>query len=320
MNIEEEKILNQYNVKENYFDFYRPSKDYSEICFKFGSEYHIAAINGASLPVDANEIYEENEKSYIKILGKILTVFESEVAKGKIDSKGFPIKDWKHFTNRDETRFIMNDFYKIYAMTAESIIKSKADYLVYPLINLTPEEHSKVLGNLSNTQTFIRFIKSIESISPHVLKDESFNPLESIINEGNPEFLKLALEDSRIQDMVKEGVIKPIEKIEIDGDLIRRLASDFDNKKKTNIVNCIKILSEYGLLEKQLKGIDSKNKNNYMLLNQIQPSDKLSYIDVYLYSINNVPLFSNNNAKIVSNFKLQEEKRGYEPSKSRMKP
>lgn len=320
MNIEE-GILKQYTAKENYFDFYRPPLDYSEICFKFGSEYHQDVISGKPLPSDANEIYEENEKSYMRIMGKILTVFENEVGKGKISAEGFPIKDWKHFTNRDETRFIMNDFYKIYAMTAETIIKLKADYLVYPLISLTPEEHSKILGNLSNPQTFIKFIKSIEKISPNVLKSDSFNPLESIVNEGNHEFLRIALEDSRIQDMIKEGKIKPIEKMEIEGDLIRRLASDFDNKKKTNIVNCIKILSEYGLLEKQLKGIETQNKNEYMLLNQIQPADKLSYSDIYLYSMNNVPLFSNNNEKIVNAFRIQEDKRSYDPTlRNKIKP
>lgn len=319
MNIQEEDVLKKYKAPESYIDFFRPAERYTEICFKLGEEYHQAIISGNKLPSDANEIFAKNETSYINMLGKVLTVFEQEVKKGKIGNNQFPIKEWKYLSNRDETRFLMRDFYKLYALTSESLIKNDADYLVYPLSSLNAEEHSKVLGNLSNPQTFLKFIKSISKINPEILNDKSFNPLESMVNEGNPEFLKIALNDSRIQDMVKEGKIRPIEKIEIDGDLIKRLGSTFDNEKKKNIINSLKVLSEHDLLNKQLNDLNSKNKNDYMLFSQIQPADKLSYSDIYLYSNNSVSLFIDNNDKLVEAFKLQEEKRSYQPvSRNRM--
>lgn len=319
MNIQEEDILKKYKAPESYIDFFRPAERYTEICFKLGEEYHQAIISGNKLPSDANEIFAQNEKSYINMLGKVLTVFEQEVGKEKIGNNQFPIKEWKYLSNRDETRFLMRDFYKLYALTSESLIKNDADYLVYPLSNLNAEEHSKVLGNLSNVQTFLKFIKSISKINPEILNDKSFNPLESMVNEGNHELLKIALNDSRIQDMVREGKIRPIEKIEIDGDLIKRLGSTFDNEKKKNIINSLKVLSEHDLLNKQLNDLSSKNKNDYMLFSQIQPADKLSYSDIYLYSNNSVSLFIDNNDKIVEAFKLQEEKKSYQPvSRNRM--
>lgn len=312
MNIEEESILDNYKKSSlSLLDQHMPNEKYTDLCFNYGGEYLNLTKQGKSLPADSPTIFKQNEDAYISMLSLVLNKFKDYVDSEVFSVDQFPVREWKYIANREETRFLMRDFYELYALTTESIINNKnSDFLIQVLGRLDGEECSKIMGNLKDPKTVVTLMNSIERVRPELLSDESFNPLASMVNEGNHKLLKVALVDEGINDLFKRGKIKAIDNIGISGDLLKRLGSTFDQEKKKNIIEAIKVLSSFDLLNDMQKDLHEKDPQFYMSISQIEPEDRLSYSEIVLFSKNEVPIFSNNNDRLVREYKIHEEKRG----------
>lgn len=268
-----------------------------------------------------NDIYNENEEiprlkemkdklkfAYLELFQDCIEKFGNAVNENQISIYNFPIKEWVYLANDEDTRFVYPSFYELFAQTIENAQLKQNDIFIYMSNDLKPKELSEIVARLKKVETVHTFVKDLQRINPMIIEDENFHPFEDMINIGNHELLKHSLDSAKINQLVSERLLKDIEKVSIDSNLILRLGSEDDILTKKNIVKSLCVANDYGLLQKQLHDVKNKNKSHYSALSHIKVDSKLNYAEVYLFSNNNIALFENNNERLVKLKKIQDEK------------
>lgn len=289
-----------------------------------GNEVFMPPIPLFTAILDTSKVIEENiykernvanfeqvkndlNKTYLTTFIQSLQSFAKAVNNGKFKLDEYPIAEWKYLAGED-SRFIMHNFPKLFAMVNENAQVNNYDVFIYAAQSLSPKDFSSIVGNFNDDEKFAKFTSDLHKLFPEKVRSPDFNPLEDAISLGNYELVKKMKTSSKINELLMQGILKKIDKISIDTNLILRLASFEDMEVKKNIVKSICEAENNGFIRVSKAEIESKNKAHYGTLSHIETDKKLSYADIYMFSNNGVSLFTNNNERLIKLKKIQDEK------------
>lgn len=301
------KFLKQYERKKEGNEVLMPSEDFKELCQDLSAlikDNIYSKKNIENIQQHQNKIIE----TYLDHFSQSFINFAEMVNSQKLTINDHPIKDWKWLANDENTRFVLPSFYKLAGNTIENMNVKNYDVFIFALKTLNPKEISQIIANFSSPDTVINFVRDLKKIAPDVLQSDKFNPIEDMLNEGNGELFKNCVKNNDIFNLIRDGDLKSFYDLSIDTNLLLRLNSDFDLRHKKNIVKAIMVANENGFLENHLKDMDKTNKDLYGKLSNIDVDSVLGYKDIYLFSMNEVSLFENNNERLVNLKQSQDEK------------
>lgn len=316
MHFNEEELLKKYEMAIQKNEILMPNNDFVRFCKNMSNQIKNSIYSEEENKSEKMENLKSKTKAiYIEAMAKSFIKFGESINSNELTINDFPVKDWFYLAESEETRFALPDFHSLTADAIKSLSVKNYNLFVYALKNTRPDDISKILANFESPEMLCDFTRDLNNVYPEIVSSPYFTPLTDIINEGNYRLLERVLVNREIDDFKRNGKLKDFEILGVETNIILRLNSDYDLIKKKNIVKALCVASENRILDSHLKDLGSKNKARYSSILNIPVDKKLSYADIYLFSQSNVPLFENNNQRLIDMKKIQDEKLKCSPEK-----